>query len=541
MGTVSVKGVEILAPSPLPDGFVGTLYGSFMTGVNDGLVLGSDAPSWLFLGGPVGNPLPDGSFEIGYTLGGTPQQAGTFTFTVSASGGLTSRQFTITIHPGLRVEPAAGQVPEGLTLQFRAFAISDVSIPAGVDVTATVTWSSEDVSIATVSNAPGSEGMATGVMASATPIKITAAAQSGASASADLTVVRSSISACVNVSTFDPTGGIFSTPLDPVTGVISPNFVTFSSQPSLVFANGGAPGAETLFTAGGGTSGATTNVMALQQDPQQGCATTQLASTTLAGGGSSIAAFGNLVFVGFSSAGGGIRVLLFDPVANTFFLVAGSPFSTGGNRVTRIAVHPAGTHLIALVGSAFRVFAIDPTTGALALTQDLSLSTVFGLSPIRVSFNPAGNRVYLLTLSPAQVATAPFDPATGTANTSMVNTLPAPSGLFSVDMTVDTLTGGSDLVGTVFGPISPTLRILQWHVFDSQTSLFTATPNSPQTINSIQTLFLDLQQVPFVLYVFSGGIETRAMDPATGAPGTVPASTVPSPLSPARVHIYIRR
>jgi hypothetical protein len=127
------------------------------------------------------------------------------------------------------------------------------------------------------------------------------------------------------------------------------------------------------------------------------------------------------------------------------------------------------------------------------------------------------------------------------ANTSMVTFLPAPSGLFSADMTVDTLTGGSDVVGTVFGPISPTQRILQWHQFNSLTSLFTAAPNSPQTIDSIQTLFLDLQQVPFVLYLFSGGIETRAMDPATGGLGTVPASTVVSPTSGARVHIYILR
>jgi len=72
----------------------------------------------------------------------------------------------------ITVSPSSATISAGQTQQFQAVAFfSDGTIG---DITTTATWASSNTAIATVSNAAGSQGLATGVVGSANPVTITA-------------------------------------------------------------------------------------------------------------------------------------------------------------------------------------------------------------------------------------------------------------------------------------------------------------------------------------------------------------------------------
>jgi hypothetical protein len=101
-----------------------------------------------------------------------------------------STAFTITTGPGailqsITVTPGAATIAAGKTQQFNAQGFyNDGTI---LDVTTMATWSSANTAAATVSNAAGSQGLATGVSGSASPVAITAAL-TGIQGTASLTV-----------------------------------------------------------------------------------------------------------------------------------------------------------------------------------------------------------------------------------------------------------------------------------------------------------------------------------------------------------------
>ena len=118
--------------------------------------------------------------------------AGTVTVT-AASGGVTGvATFTVTDVALVSVEvtPATATLPAGYTRRYVATArYSDLSAR---DVTTEVTWQSSNTAVATISNAVGSQGLATGVAASATPVQLTATLP-GATGSASLTVTNATL------------------------------------------------------------------------------------------------------------------------------------------------------------------------------------------------------------------------------------------------------------------------------------------------------------------------------------------------------------
>src|SRR5262249_48705294 len=87
------------------------------------------------------------------------------------------------------VSPNSALVAAGLTQQF--LASGHYSDGGNKDVTASVSWSSSNASIATVSNTAGSQGLAKGVVAGG-PVTITAT-QGGISGTAQLTVTAASL------------------------------------------------------------------------------------------------------------------------------------------------------------------------------------------------------------------------------------------------------------------------------------------------------------------------------------------------------------
>lgn len=104
---------------------------------------------------------------------------------VSGVAGTTQLEVTPAVLVTLEVTPATAAIPLGLQQAFRATGIyTDASTQ---DLTAQVTWSSADPGVAFVSNAPGSEGLATG-LALGTTLVSAVDPETGRSATAQLQV-----------------------------------------------------------------------------------------------------------------------------------------------------------------------------------------------------------------------------------------------------------------------------------------------------------------------------------------------------------------
>ena len=113
--------------------------------------------------------------------------AGSTTVTATLSGQSAPVQVTVinTSLVSIAVNPTVASVRVGQTYPFTATGTFDNQSTR--DITSDVTWTSSNTATATISNAAGSNGVATGVAASATAVTITAT-MSGKTATASLTV-----------------------------------------------------------------------------------------------------------------------------------------------------------------------------------------------------------------------------------------------------------------------------------------------------------------------------------------------------------------
>ncbi len=110
--------------------------------------------------------------------------------TLDGQTGTTTLAVTAATIAAIAVTPATPSVAKGLTLPFTATAtLTDTT---SVDVTTQVTWGSSDDAIATVSNAAGSEGLASALTPGVTTIHATLAGVTGAT---DLTVKQAALTA----------------------------------------------------------------------------------------------------------------------------------------------------------------------------------------------------------------------------------------------------------------------------------------------------------------------------------------------------------
>jgi hypothetical protein len=106
---------------------------------------------------------------------------------VSATSGVVTGQTTLTVTGAtlvwIDVTPAAPSITSGLTQPFTA--MGHYTDSSSQDLTALATWGSSEPAVATVSNAPGSHGVATGVGAGSTNVS---ASSSGVTGATTLTV-----------------------------------------------------------------------------------------------------------------------------------------------------------------------------------------------------------------------------------------------------------------------------------------------------------------------------------------------------------------
>src|SRR5262249_3159867 len=123
---------------------------------------------------------------------GRAQSTGTGTTTISATSGAISGSTTLTVSPAalvsIAITPTNASLPRGLTQQYAA--VGTFSDSSTQDLTDSVTWASSDANIAAISNAAGSEGLATAVNVGTVTISAT---QGTVSSSTSLTVTPAAL------------------------------------------------------------------------------------------------------------------------------------------------------------------------------------------------------------------------------------------------------------------------------------------------------------------------------------------------------------
>jgi len=191
--------------------------------------------------------------------------------TITATSGSVTGSTTLVVSDAvlvsIAISPVAASIPAAVTQQFTATGtFSDSSTQ---DLTGTVHWSSSDGTVATISNTPGTAGLATGVGTGEVTISATSGSVSG---SADLTITTASLLS-ISVAPQNPSIALGSSQQFAATGLYSDNtsqdltpvmtwsssainVATFGAQPGLAVSAG--TGSTTITAASGAVSGTTT-------------------------------------------------------------------------------------------------------------------------------------------------------------------------------------------------------------------------------------------------------------------------------------------
>ena len=199
-----------------------------------------------------------GSYGLATSLASGPT-------TISAASGTVSGSTTLTVTPAtlvsIAVTPANSSIAKGTKQQFTATgAYSDNSTQ---NITASVTWSSSATAVATISNAAGSNGLATSAAAGTTTIRATSGSISG---SAALTVTPATL-VSLAVTPANPSTAVATTKQFTATGTYSDSStqnltatVTWSSSNAAVAQISNASGSQGLAT---GIAAGTTTITAI--------------------------------------------------------------------------------------------------------------------------------------------------------------------------------------------------------------------------------------------------------------------------------------
>ena len=175
--------------------------------------------------------------------------AATISATLGAVSGSSLLTVTAAVLDSIAVTPAAPSLPAGRTLQFAAIGtLSDLTTQ---DLTTQVTWASSSAVIATISNAAGSQGLATAARAGATTISATLGTVAG---STTLTVTAAVLES-IQVTPIAPTISAGRTQQFIATGTFSDTStqnlttqVTWASSDTAVAAISNAVGTEGIVT-----------------------------------------------------------------------------------------------------------------------------------------------------------------------------------------------------------------------------------------------------------------------------------------------------
>ena len=505
-----------ITTSTLPNGQVGTMYSSSIASTGG---LGTVLFVVSF------GTLPPGlTLSAQGALSGTPTSASSFAFTIaavdsSAQPQIAQQTYAITIAPltitSLSVQPSSPSILVGGVQQFIAVG----TLPSGAtqNLTTAVTWSSSNAATATISNASGSRGFATGV--SVGTVTITADLN-GVAGSAVLSVVSSSTAtqfayvanrtdATISVDALNSANGALSaisgSPF--AAGITAPNglavdptarflYVSTFGGPSVSgLAINGATGALTSIPGSPFTQGTSPiflavdatgrfvytanlgsdNVSVFSIDQTTGALTPIAASRFAAGSQPHDVAIdpkGRFAYVANCGSGSGctgtgsgsVTVYSIDPVTGALSAVPGSPFLAGLNP-TAVTTDPTGTYLyVANTGSGtVSAFAIDPNSGSLTAVPGAPFQV--GTQPTSLSVDRAGKLLYVANGGSSNVSAFTINPASGALTPIVGSPFPAGSGSVPTSVAVDATNqfvyvsdAGTHVVGFSINPASGALN-----------------------------------------------------------------------------------
>jgi 6-phosphogluconolactonase len=362
-------------------------------------------------------------------------------------GGSTVQSSTFLVVPAMFVTPANPSVPLGNTVKFTA--METLGDGSSKDVTAAATWSSEISSIAAVSNAQGSAGLATTLATGITSITATVGSTSGSST----LTVNPAILVSLAVTPSNPSFAQATTVQFNATGTFSDGStrdettaVTWtSSNPGVATVGSGtgivttvAPGTTTIGAAQGSVSSSTI-LTVTQAGPPSGSvprfafvtngvhnisisavdpATGQLralgylnTNLTLSSSGSASAIHPSGQFAYFVAQGGLIGFSI-NPNNGALTALPGSPFSTGVFSLSSVTVDPTGKFVFGTADRDNRVFSYVVGSDG-ALTAALGSPFSGGQSPGRVTVDPLGKFAYVPDGNADAISVFAIDPSNG--------------------------------------------------------------------------------------------------------------------------------
>jgi 6-phosphogluconolactonase (cycloisomerase 2 family) len=312
----------------------------------------------------------------------------TITATYGSISGSTSMTVTPPVQVSMVVSPASSGIAQGSTLQFRANSVlSDGSL--GSDVTATANWASSDPTVASISNATGSQGLATGVA----PGAVTISAASGTFTASAILIVSSATNSTFPrfafvANTNDDTISLYT--VNAATGQLRANGYVAEAAGSKPMAVALDPAGKFLFVANSGTNDVAAYVVAASNG-----ILTQAAGSPISAGfrpnSVIVDPSANFVYV-VNSRDNTISGFAFDPASGALTAVPGSPFpvGTGPNSA---AVDATGQFLYVTnsIDGTISAFAVDPASGALTPVPGSPFAA--GTGPLGVTIDPSNKFV----------------------------------------------------------------------------------------------------------------------------------------------------
>jgi len=437
------------------------------------------------------------------------------TTTITATSGVRTASTTLTVTPpvavSLAVTPANFTVFSGLTIQF--VAIATFTDGTTQDLTSSVSWSSSNTAVATISNTAGSQGLASALANGTTTIKAVSGALSD---STSLTV--SSASQAVSRFAYVPgAGGTVSIyTVNPATGDLRPN--GYVNNISGIFSGGLSSFIRVVAVDPTGRfvyvgNPASANISAYTLDP----ATAGLApvpgspfqGTNAEGRGISIHPTGKFLY---DSSGGGPSVFSIDQ-GNGALTSLGSLLA--GGTATSTTLHPSGKFLYVPVNAnnpySIVGYTVDPLTGM--LTQFAGAPPSAGTNPFDVAVDPAGKFAYAVNFGSNNVSAYTIDPVSGAL--TQVTGSPFAAGNNPISATVDPLSKFLYVANSASFGGSPNVSA---YTINSATGALVPVPGSPFAAG---TSLVDVTVDPGgkFLYVVdqAGFVSIFSIDPTNGA------------------------
>ena len=401
---------------------------------------------------------------------GRATSVGYGTTTVSASFGGFTAQTTLTVNlpplVALAITPSSPTILQGTAIQLTATGTFEDGTQR--PVTAEVGWTSGNATVATVSDAMGSQGLATAV----------------APGTVAITATYGSRTASVTVTVVAAPAGTVATLRAAYVPVNGPDGIFGFGAPA-------TPGAVAVIA--GSPFAAVPTPVAVAVDPS-----------------------GRFVYV--ANASSGVSGYTVDGPTGALTPIAGSPFGMGIN-AQDVVVDPLGRFVYATGNGAIAGFRIEATSGVLTALAGSPFLFTGAQYPWRIAIDPSGQHAYVTNYYYYSVSAFRIDGATG--GLSAIGS-PAATAQYATEVTVDAR-GEFVFVTSQSGPGVSVYRR------STETGALTPVPGSPFATQQSGRAVATTPNGAFVYVAHGSTLSAFVVDAATGVLTPVPGSPFAAP------------